>query len=340
MASEILKQNWELKISSDQSGTLKWGRTASLNTAETTERRDPYKGKQQSDLSPKKLGKHRNIMVLEKMLNIDGLSYRECARKLSVSSKTIIKWAKIYGFKSNHRQGWPKINRKYSVNDKYFDIIDSEDKAYFLGLMLSDGCVYKPRRSKSSSYKVTLASTDRDIIDKFILSIEYTGKPFILDKNAKIKGQRECYCVSFPSNYMAESLYRIGVTPRKSMTVKYPLINRDLERHMIRGIIDGDGHIRKNCIELTMGSKIFLETMSRRITDLFSIKPKEVSTIRDRYFKLYYPQKSMIKILKNIYLESNWYIDRKYNTAINVLKNQKIDRKIAEELSSPEMVVT
>ena len=32
---------------------------------------------------------------------------------------------------------------KYSVNDNYFENIDSEDKAYFLGFMMADGNLSK-----------------------------------------------------------------------------------------------------------------------------------------------------------------------------------------------------
>lgn len=32
---------------------------------------------------------------------------------------------------------------KYSVNDSYFENIDSEDKAYFLGFIMADGNLAK-----------------------------------------------------------------------------------------------------------------------------------------------------------------------------------------------------
>ena len=47
-------------------------------------------------------------------------------------------------------------NRRYNVNHEYFKIIDSEEKAYWLGFLYADGCV---RKSKSGSQVVLKLST-------------------------------------------------------------------------------------------------------------------------------------------------------------------------------------
>ena len=53
-----------------------------------------------------------------------------------------------------------KIYRKHIINEKYFDSIDSEDKAYFLGLLFADGCVAK------NGYNIclTLKNNDKHIL--------------------------------------------------------------------------------------------------------------------------------------------------------------------------------
>ena len=53
-----------------------------------------------------------------------------------------------------------KIYRKHIINEKYFDNIDSEDKAYFLGLLFADGCVAK------NGYNIclTLKNNDKHIL--------------------------------------------------------------------------------------------------------------------------------------------------------------------------------
>ena len=42
------------------------------------------------------------------------------------------------------------INKKYDVNELFFENIDTKEKAYFLGLMMSDGSVSDYARNLSS----------------------------------------------------------------------------------------------------------------------------------------------------------------------------------------------
>lgn len=50
--------------------------------------------------------------------------------------------------------------RKYSLNESYFEKIDSEEKAYFLGFLFSDGSVSK------YSLNLSLAEVDKEILEK------------------------------------------------------------------------------------------------------------------------------------------------------------------------------
>ena len=38
------------------------------------------------------------------------------------------------------------MKRKYNVNDNYFNKIDNEEKAYWLGFLLADGCIHERAR--------------------------------------------------------------------------------------------------------------------------------------------------------------------------------------------------
>lgn len=54
------------------------------------------------------------------------------------------------------------MNRKYLLNKNLFKIIDSEWKAYFLGLIFADGNIQKDR------YRLTLSLSkkDKEILQK------------------------------------------------------------------------------------------------------------------------------------------------------------------------------
>ena len=61
--------------------------------------------------------------------------------------------------------------RKKVYNENYFEKIDSEDKAYFLGLIYSDGCIVN--NQDEYRYKITLKlhTKDKHILEDFIKSV-------------------------------------------------------------------------------------------------------------------------------------------------------------------------
>ena len=53
-------------------------------------------------------------------------------------------------------------NRKYTLNENYFDIIDTQEKAYIVGLLFSDGCISEINNAIS----ISLKEEDKDILFK------------------------------------------------------------------------------------------------------------------------------------------------------------------------------
>ena len=50
--------------------------------------------------------------------------------------------------------------KKKKYNENYFENIDTEDKAYFLGFICSDGCI--ENNKKTYRYQVTLKLHNKD----------------------------------------------------------------------------------------------------------------------------------------------------------------------------------
>ncbi len=122
------------------------------------------------------------------------------------------------------------------VNHDFFSVIDTELKAYLLGIMFSDGQVHSKRP------EIALELTDLDVITLFRDSL---GKDLkILVRKKKDVSNRQGYLVRMTSNQLKSDLIKHGCTPRKSLTLKYPTtVPQHLERHFIRGYFDGDGCI-------------------------------------------------------------------------------------------------
>ena len=56
--------------------------------------------------------------------------------------------------------------RKYNIDDNYFNEIDTERKAYILGLMYADGCVYP------NSAKLDLKTEDIKLLEDIALEMK------------------------------------------------------------------------------------------------------------------------------------------------------------------------
>ena len=122
---------------------------------------------------------------------------------------------------------------KHTCNEHFFDIIDCEEKAYWLGYFLGDGCL-------STNFRVIISSVNHVVLESFKHAIE--------SKKHKISGHN----ITIQSPIMWQALYNLGLRPRKSssLNTNLPKIDNKLIRHLIRGLIDSDGWVvetQKTC---------------------------------------------------------------------------------------------
>ena len=74
-------------------------------------------------------------------------------------------------------------NRRYNVNHNYFDIIDTEEKAYWLGFLYADG--YIRERKSGNSLEMKLSIKDKHHLELFRESIN--SNHIIVDGFNKVK---------------------------------------------------------------------------------------------------------------------------------------------------------
>lgn len=131
-------------------------------------------------------------------------------------------------------------------NHDYFQDIDTEKKAYFLGLIMADGCVMES--SKGKTVYLGLKLKDKYIIDEFAKEIGFTGKLYIESKEEKSKRSfksSDGFCmIRFISEKMFNDLSKYGIIPRKTSKEYIPEnISNEMIYHFIRGCFDGDGSV-------------------------------------------------------------------------------------------------
>ena len=210
--------------------------------------------------------------------------------------------------------------RIYHYNDSFFEKIDTEEKAYWLGFILTDGCV-----SVRDKWKKDLILTIKDLghLQKFVKDINGNNK--IQTIKRKVKKHTKIYeSLSIRSQKMVDDLITLGITPRKSMTVRIPILPDCLYPHFWRGVIDGDG---------TMGFYINKKRYNHKSFNIGLVGNKFVVSSFVKYVKKilgielnYYPHKSIfsvkttnkkaVKISTLLYQHANIFLDRKMELAL------------------------
>jgi hypothetical protein len=146
-----------------------------------------------------------------------------------------------------------KLNNP-NMNERLFEDINSEENAYFLGLLISDGNVFKDNTGRQASISITLDLKDKYILEKF--------KEVVNSNTAICYDGRGCGQIAVRSNLMAEDLAKYGVVPRKSYNTYLPKISDKWMSHLIRGIFDGDGSIMAKPNPKNDGHNRFLYSIS------------------------------------------------------------------------------
>lgn len=205
-----------------------------------------------------------------------------------------------------------KPYRKYALNELYFDNIDSEDKAYFLGLLYADGCVSK------NGYNVCLSlkNNDKLILEKF--SQILFNKNLVFDKKSNQYPYNTYSLLNINSKIFNASLKSIGCVSAKSLILEYPKLNENLNSHFIRGYMDGDGHIsQKNKIFVITSTLNFCqkaaEILNQTGAHIFIYKYKNIYRLTS------HGRNNITKILNWLYKDSSIYLERKYSIYNNII---------------------
>lgn len=188
-----------------------------------------------------------SIITPEKITNIitlynNGHTIRDIKIIEKISRPTIRKILRINNLRDVKKKD---VDHSDTLNLNFFDKIDTEEKAYYLGLMYADGNNYIGH-TKRKHYMIRLCLQERDklIIEKFRDLIA----PQHLVKLAKKKTdtQQAQYQLRISSKIISDQLTNLGCVPNKSLILQFPnYISNDLLRHFIRGYFDGDGCFSK-----------------------------------------------------------------------------------------------
>lgn len=215
---------------------------------------------------------------------------------------------------------------KKSIINITFLLTDSEERNYFIGLLLSDGHI----DFKVNRISIKLKSSDKDVLEKLsevigkniTITSSKKRKSWIIKNNKKTKFESsETSMLRFSSKDFVNYLADIGITENKTYTLQIP---NEFEKckHFWRGMIDGDGCIyyRNNILQLSIvGTKNVCEKFKSFC--MFFVNTKAKIYKQGNVYTFRITSSKALKILYILYNGSIIHLYRKYNKYIDVIKN-------------------
>lgn len=170
----------------------------------------------------------------------NNISLREIEHRTSYGSRqAIARLLEQLGIKTTKGNHY----RKYFFNFNFFEKIDSELSAYWLGFMYADGCIQKQNKYGEQEFKIAIRDTDLELLEKFKQDIQSTY-PIRYDNS---KGKEHSLVIqSLRSQKTVEDLKKLGCVENKSLILTFPTeeqVPKKYLHHFIRGYFDGDGSI-------------------------------------------------------------------------------------------------
>lgn len=265
----------------------------------------------------------------------NGTSLRKLEEETGFNRKILSREIKKYLSKETNFS-----NRKYKLNENYFEKIDSSEKAYWLGFIAADGCVYQTG-SGSNVLSFNLSVKDKNHLEKFLKAIESTANIKIV-KGAGFGIGTDIASLQINSNKMVKDLNNLGIVQKKSLILNKPNIDEKFYNDWIRGYFDGDGSIT---IKLPNGnSQInFLGTKEVLTFIQETLRPEKINKLQlndlnKNSFSLTYGGKQLIlQLLDKFYKNPIIYLDRKYE---KVLKVYSRFEEQSSKLSEGELLET
>lgn len=170
-----------------------------------------------------------SLKITANNFNISSGGVRLILKKNNIKTRS---WLEVMGSKV-------KLSNEY-----YFSNINSPDKAYFLGWMVSDGWI------NEKGLGIALQDKDKYILELFKKYIEYEGNigTYLLKS-----GNRMNYLI-LTSQKIKDDLAKYGVIRKKTHFTYFPDIPEEFYSHFIRGVFDGDGcvSINKNNLKVNI----------------------------------------------------------------------------------------
>lgn len=235
-----------------------------------------------------------------------------------------------------------------TLNLDYFKIIDTYNKAYFLGFIAADGAIVNNKGTSTNTLTITLNEKDTIILETFVREINSSKPIYPIKRKDGYKHVRFTTSIRQFVNH----LFTTGLGYRKSLTMGDLLttVPDQYKPAFILGYFDGDGcftdtfcqslrsyrckdgtithHLHNHWVSLISikGTKEFLEPIAKYLNTTYALKQirgQNIHTLR-------LTSNDAITKFHNLYNHCDFHLSR---------KKSKFTRKIlqVQTISSPSL---
>lgn len=259
----------------------------------------------------------------------DTKGYMALKRKLNLLGVDTSRNMKRYSFKLS------KAFHKYELDENVFEVIDSEEKAYWFGFLCADGYNHETK----TCIALRLQNTDLEILQKFQKFLK-TNRPIKIYERYTQTGKYRKYCeLCVCSPKLSKDLANLGCTQAKTYILNFPTaIPKHLIRHFLRGYFDGDGCvsitkrvdriIRGNSwrVQFTItGREEFVKDYQNHLCEAIQLNKTALNKMKTNFaVSLHYNGiNTVTRILNYLYEGSTIYMKRKYDKFLNLVSRQR-----------------
>lgn len=267
-----------------------------------------------------KLVPRSTIKEAAKYYSENEISIINCAKKFKIGKNTLYDYLKENDLIKNDKN----YQKDITYDKNFFDSIDSEEKAYWLGFIMADGYTRLDKNNNPAQMSIEIGKKDIEILNAFKKNIK--SNHIIRERSRKTcTGKISEICsITISSQHLTSKLISYGVIPNKTyigfINEEIFSDNEELIFHYLRGYSDGDGTINKRkgnyVFKLVIKSESILDTIANWIKKYCNIDPK-ITIYEGAYRLSIQNKKDCFIFLEKLYKNANIYLDRKHQNYLS-----------------------
>ena len=252
----------------------------------------------------------------------------DLAEYYNISSVAVNALLRRHGYKAKSQS---ELRRKYNIDETFFDVIDTEEKAYFLGFLYADGY----NNTDRNSVNLSLKEDDKEILE-ILNNLLQPNKPlqYVEIKDTNSSNQ---YRLVIANKHISQKLVELGCVKAKTHTLTFPTeeqVPSCLIRHFVRGYFDGDGSVsgdkqKQFCFVGTMDFLLPLQQILIKELNFSKTKLDRRHKDRDNNIRSlrYCGVNQCITFRDWLYKDATIYLERKKKIFDSCTSFERVERK-------------